>query len=64
MKTIIGHEESGNWMFFGRSAKLVSEICGLSLYNGNGHVVALFKADDEYKYTGRIVKEGYKICIN
>lgn len=63
-KTITGSEECGLWVFRGENAERVAEICGTKLVQGYGHTVTGFAAKDECLYTARIVKAGYKICIN
>lgn len=63
--TIIGQEVDGWWIFMDIMAERVAKVTGLQLVKSfGGHVKAGFAAKDECLYTGKLVKAGYKICIN
>lgn len=62
--TIIGQEVDGWWIFTDIMAERVSNIIGTKLVKSFcGHVKSGFPAKDECLYTGKLVKNGYKLCI-
>lgn len=63
--TIIGQEVDGWWVFTDLMAERVAKVTGLKLVKSfGGHVKSGFVAKDECVYTTKLVKAGYKICIN
>lgn len=63
--TIVGRLVDNDWWFFeGINAERVHYICNIPLVKSFGGVFkAGFKVSDEYLYTPKIVKAGFKICI-
>lgn len=63
--TIVGHVvDKDFWLFEGINAERINDICGLPLIKSFGGVFkAGFKTSDEYLYTPKIVKAGFKLCI-
>lgn len=62
--TITGKEVDGWWIFTDIMAERVSKVTGLKTVKSfGGHIKTGFPAKDEYLYTARLVKNGYKLCI-
>ena len=63
--TITGREVSDNWVFYGIMAERVSNMTGAKIYhNDKGMAIVMLPVKDLCIYTGRIVRNGYKIMIN
>ena len=63
--TITGREVADNWVFYGIMAERVSNMTGVKIYyNDKGMAIVMLPVKDLCIYTGRIVRNGYKIMIN
>ena len=62
--TITGKEVDGWWIFTDIMAERVSKVTGLKLATTfGGRVTTGFPAKQDYIYTPKIVKNGFKLCI-